>query len=118
MADRTADERSPLIDRDNEAAQPEDDTATTAPSPEKRRTWWQIGWYTTLWLLAGLVAVVFVKGFIDADDVEVCLQPERYSSAKTRAMHMGTRYYNALVGGDAHYPSYGDMAYYLNLTMY
>ena len=79
MADRIADERSPLIERDSEAAQPEqsvDDATKTiaAPSPEKKRSWWQIGWYTILWLSALFVAVVFVKGFIDADDVEVCPQ--------------------------------------------
>ena len=82
MADRPADERSPLLTRTEEDARAvreeegvvaTDQETEAAPSPEKKRTWWQFGW-TVVWsALAIFVAVVFVKGFIDADDVEVCL---------------------------------------------
>ena len=104
MADRIADERSPLIERDSEAAQPEqsvDDATKTiaAPSPEKKRSWWQIGWYTILWLSALSVAVVFVKGFIDADDVEVRLHLISLRSCleKIRAPGMESRAASGLV---------------------
>ena len=80
MSDQPADERSPLLTRTEEdarAVREEEGAIATeeteaAPSPEKKRTWWQFGW-TVVWsALAIFVAVVFVKGFIDADDVEVC----------------------------------------------
>lgn len=39
--------------------------------PETKRTWWTIFWYA-LFTTAGVVILgVFIKGFIDADDVEV-----------------------------------------------
>ena len=72
---RLADERTPLIEPDEEAvrdaAHQEDIPA--APPPEKKRTWWQFAWNVIFAAFAIFVAVVFVKGFIDADDVEVCL---------------------------------------------
>ncbi|KAI0084527.1 mitochondrial carrier [Irpex rosettiformis] len=34
------------------------------------RSWWRIAWYTLLWGSGILFGVLFIKGFIDADDVE------------------------------------------------
>ena len=77
MADRPVDERSPLIERtdeDSEAVREvEEGAVPPTPVPEKKRTWWQIMWNIVLALLAIFVAVVFIKGFIDADDIEVSI---------------------------------------------
>ena len=40
---------------------------------KEKRSWWSIAWYTVLWGLGTFFAVLFIKGFIDADDVEVCI---------------------------------------------
>lgn len=66
-----SDERQPLLvdasnlDDDAEAAILLED----AP-PAKKRSWWMIGWYTILTAAGILLLVLFIKGFIDADDVE------------------------------------------------
>ena len=44
-------------------------------SPKQKRSWWTIGWYTVLAAFGIFFTVLFIKGFIDADDVEVRLQP-------------------------------------------
>ncbi|KAF9817900.1 hypothetical protein IEO21_03094 [Rhodonia placenta] len=60
------DERQPLLtaDPDYDAENP------VADEPIKKRSWWAIGWYTVLTLLGGFALGLFIKGFIDADDVE------------------------------------------------
>ena len=65
MADRPIDERAPLLDRV--------EAGESSPPPEKKRTWWTIGWYAVWTVLGVFVAAVFVKGFIDADDIEVSI---------------------------------------------
>ncbi|KZT38377.1 mitochondrial carrier [Sistotremastrum suecicum HHB10207 ss-3] len=37
---------------------------------EKKRSWWSIFWYTLLTAAGIFILVIFIKGFIDADDVE------------------------------------------------
>lgn len=38
---------------------------------KQKRSWWSIAWYTLLTGLGIFFAVLFIKGFIEADDVEV-----------------------------------------------
>ena len=65
MAEGSIDERAPLLDRA--------EAGELSPPPEKKRTWWTIGWYAVWTVLGVFVAAVFVKGFIDADDIEVSI---------------------------------------------
>ena len=65
MAEGSIDERAPLLDRA--------EAGESSPPPEKKRTWWTIGWYAVWTVLGVFVAAVFVKGFIDADDIEVSI---------------------------------------------
>ncbi|KAI0804708.1 mitochondrial carrier [Irpex lacteus] len=37
---------------------------------KKKRSWWTVGWYALLWAVGIFFAVLFIKGFIEADDVE------------------------------------------------
>ncbi|KAI0919508.1 hypothetical protein AcV5_001558 [Taiwanofungus camphoratus] len=61
-----ADERQPLlVDPEYDAENP-----TGGDPPVKKRKWWVTGWQAILTLL-GIGAIgLFIKGFIDADDVE------------------------------------------------
>ncbi|KAI0922441.1 hypothetical protein AcV7_005974 [Taiwanofungus camphoratus] len=61
-----ADERQPLlVDPEYDAENP-----TGGAPPVKKRKWWVTGWQAILTLL-GIGAIgLFIKGFIDADDVE------------------------------------------------
>ncbi|TFK94462.1 hypothetical protein K466DRAFT_324632 [Polyporus arcularius HHB13444] len=65
MADRSIDEREPLLDRA--------EAGESSPPPEKQRTWWTIGWYAVFTVLGVLATAVFIKGFIDSDDVDVSI---------------------------------------------
>ncbi len=67
MADRPIDEREPLLDRA--------EAGESSPPPEiqKQRTWWTIGWYAVFTVLGVLATAVFIKGFIDSDDVDVSI---------------------------------------------
>ena len=65
MAEGSIDERAPLLDRV--------EAGESSPPPEKKRTWWTIGWYAVWTVLGVFVAAIFVKGFIDADDIEVSI---------------------------------------------
>ena len=38
---------------------------------KRKRSWWTILWYTVLTGLGIFFAVIFIKGFIEADDVDV-----------------------------------------------
>lgn len=70
-------ERQPLLTK------PSDDTttlvgeasdsgsSTPTPSPKQKRSWWSIGWYTVLTLAGAFLLAIFIKGFIDSDDVDV-----------------------------------------------
>lgn len=62
------DEREPLLSRESqiEAGEPE----ASAP-PEKKRSWWTIGWYAVFTVVGVVLLALFIKGFIEADDVEV-----------------------------------------------
>ena len=66
MADRPVDERAPLLDRETQA-----EAGEALPTPKKERTWWTIGWSIVWTVLGVFVLAVFIKGFIDADDVDV-----------------------------------------------
>lgn len=83
----SADERQPLLppaalvsdqelhDEENPAnlaREPAEDVEET----KKKRSWWTILWYTVLGALGIFFAVLFIKGFIDADDVNVSLNDE------------------------------------------
>ncbi|EIW52699.1 mitochondrial carrier [Trametes versicolor FP-101664 SS1] len=61
------DEREPLLSREShiEAGEPE----ASAP-PEKKRSWWTIGWYAVFTVVGVVLLALFIKGFIEADDVE------------------------------------------------
>ncbi|KAI0710858.1 mitochondrial carrier [Earliella scabrosa] len=65
MADRPVDERAPLLDREAQA-----EAGEALPTPKKERTWWTIGWNIVWTVLGVFVLAVFIKGFIDADDVD------------------------------------------------
>jgi hypothetical protein len=41
--------------------------------PKPKRSWWTILWYTVLLGLGIFFTVLFIKGFIEADDVDVSL---------------------------------------------
>ncbi|KZT65524.1 mitochondrial carrier [Daedalea quercina L-15889] len=63
------DEREPLltnVERDPEEQLDDIDDI----SLEKKTSWWTYGWYTMLIVLVGVALGFFIKGFIDADDVE------------------------------------------------
>lgn len=67
------DERTPLLaqnDVENPTSAADDDD-DTPPDVQKKASWWTTAWYTVLGVLGVLFAVIFIKGFIDADDVEV-----------------------------------------------
>ncbi|KAH9934004.1 mitochondrial carrier [Epithele typhae] len=77
MADRPVDERTSLIQPDEERTpllSPGASQAEEVASPEKKRTWGKILWYAVITALAIFTAVIFVKGFTDADDVEFDLR--------------------------------------------
>ncbi|KAH9942810.1 mitochondrial carrier [Amylocystis lapponica] len=64
----TGDERQPLL-----TSTPEYNTESPAlesASPQKKRSWWTTGWYAVLAVLGAVLFALFIKGFIDADDVE------------------------------------------------
>lgn len=69
----SVDERQPLLsiaERDPEE-QLEDDESDDAPLEKKPTTWWTWGWYAVGTVLIAVALGFFIKGFIDADDVEV-----------------------------------------------
>lgn len=75
-----ADERQPLLPPTAlvaDAELPQHDEEAPAQVIEEaevvktERTWWTIAWYSILTALGVFFTVLFVKGFIDADDVEV-----------------------------------------------
>jgi hypothetical protein len=70
------DERAPLLAQDDErydaGAQPEDDDLTSEPQKPTSKTW-QYAWRGFCIVFAVLLIAVFVKGWIDADDVNVSI---------------------------------------------
>lgn len=79
-------DRSPSYNRDeenqNEERQPAEESA--AEEVKQKRSWWSIAWYTLLTGLGIFFAVLFIKGFIDADDVEVCTSyRQHYTTGNT-----------------------------------
>jgi len=74
------DERQPLLPpaaiaseselpvHDEESPQVEEEAEIT--TAKQKRSWWTIGWYSLLTGLGIFFAVLFIKGFIEADDVE------------------------------------------------
>ncbi|OBZ73316.1 hypothetical protein A0H81_06831 [Grifola frondosa] len=59
------DEQRPLL-----PAETSQDESPADPFPEKKRNWRAVGWYAVLTVLSVFALAVFIKGFIDADDVE------------------------------------------------
>jgi hypothetical protein len=83
----TADERAPLLAQDavryDGAAEPEDGDLTSEPQkPEPDSKIWYYAWRGLCIVFGILIIAVFVKGWIDADDVNV--------SALRRAIKFGT----------------------------
>jgi hypothetical protein len=80
----TADERAPLFAQDavryDGAEGPEDDAESQKPEPESKT--WYYAWRGLCVVFGILVIAVFVKGWIDADDVNV--------SALRRVIKFGT----------------------------
>ena len=70
------DERAPLLSHDavrqRTPTPSEGDETINEPQKETSRTWYYV-WRGLLTLFAILVVAVFVKGWIDADDVDVCI---------------------------------------------
>ena len=66
-------ERQPLLGNpqgtDHDVENPSGSAAASPPT--KQRSWWTIGWYAFWSILSIFGLAVFIKGFIDADDVEV-----------------------------------------------
>lgn len=60
---------------DEENGLPADSETDVVVETKKERSWWTITWYTTLIVLGVFLVAMFIKGFIDADDVEVCIRP-------------------------------------------
>ncbi|KAI0643334.1 hypothetical protein C8Q79DRAFT_172917 [Trametes meyenii] len=60
------DEREPLLNRESQVEAGE----ASAP-PEKKRSWWTIGWYAVLTILGAVALALFIKAFVEADDVEL-----------------------------------------------
>lgn len=74
-----ADERAPLLGNNDTRSQDRIDEASDGeesiqPEKETSRTWEYV-WKACLTILAILVIAVFVKGWIDADDVNVSFSP-------------------------------------------
>lgn len=70
----TADERAPLLAQQaapyDADARAEPDDSSSVIAKDASRTWLYI-WRISLGILAIIVLVVFIKGWIDADDVDV-----------------------------------------------
>lgn len=68
-------ERQPLLGSQTEVSgdveNPRDPPAVSPDSSRKGRDWRTIGWYTLLTILIVFTSAIFIKGFIDADDIEV-----------------------------------------------
>ena len=62
------DEREPLLNRESQI-----EAGEAAVAPEKKRSWWTIGWYAAFTIAGAVLLGLFVKAFIDADDVEVSI---------------------------------------------
>jgi hypothetical protein len=107
-----SDERTPLLEGSGggvEAAQndqasertllngresPDDEheeAALLEPPPQPRTKWWYI-WRAFWFVLAALVLAFFIKGWIEADDVEVSRSPTVDHPPKLRAMVLTFNY--------------------------
>ena len=75
--DLAPDERAPLLGQDNArrdtGTPPEDSEALIEPQKAASRTW-EFAWKGFLTVLAILVIAIFVKGWIEADDVNVSVR--------------------------------------------
>ncbi|CCL98875.1 uncharacterized protein FIBRA_00882 [Fibroporia radiculosa] len=93
-----ADERQPLLTHvyDEETADPVE--------VEKKTNWWTIGWYAVIAALCATTLGLFIKGFIDADDVDVRTLCARTTSTKLEGVFaiqfdLGKALKSALGGG-------------------
>ncbi|CAL1702562.1 unnamed protein product [Somion occarium] len=59
-----------LVDENTEGT----GVASAGSPPEKKRSWWSIGWYTVATVVGLFLLAIFIKGFIDADDVDFDLK--------------------------------------------
>lgn len=79
------DERAPLLQhadvRQRTPTPSECDDTIDEPQKATSRTWFYV-WRSLLALFVILVVVVFVKGWIDADDVDVCIPQSRNSQPR------------------------------------
>jgi hypothetical protein len=77
----TLDERAPLLSHDaarQHTPTPSESGDIIDPDKATSKTWYYV-WRGLLAVFAILVVAVFVKGWIEADDVDVCIsQPSRY----------------------------------------
>ncbi|KAG6889471.1 hypothetical protein C0995_000998 [Termitomyces sp. Mi166 len=64
------DERQPLLASTSNNAHTLESEGGVPPKPLERRNWNKLTYRIILWLIGAAVLVVFVKGFIDADDVD------------------------------------------------
>ncbi|GJE99970.1 hypothetical protein PsYK624_162470 [Phanerochaete sordida] len=87
----SADERQPLLPPaalvSDQELHDEENPANLAREPAEdveetktKRSWWTILWYTVLGALGIFFAVLFIKGFIDADDVNFDLKKALWSA--------------------------------------
>ena len=81
MTGRPTDERAPLLERDDQV-----EAGDTAATPQQKRTWWTVGWYTVFALLGAFILGVFVKGVIDSDDVDVSTSFAPESKGRVRCI--------------------------------
>ncbi|KAG6810108.1 hypothetical protein H0H92_013271 [Tricholoma furcatifolium] len=64
----STDERQPLLGETSTDHLAEEGRVSPKPQP---RNWIKIATLIFLWVLGGAVLAVFIKGFLDADDVDV-----------------------------------------------
>ena len=70
----------PVHDEENPTPVEQDSELVTEKKP---RSWGTIAWYTFWTTLGIFFAVIFIKGFIDADDVEVCTTYQQEPTLRT-----------------------------------
>ena len=69
-----ANERQPLLDPQRDAVRADFEDSLGEPEalpPRRKRSKAEIAWYILLGLLSAFVLAVFIKGFIDSEDVDV-----------------------------------------------
>lgn len=84
MPPQPIDEQTPLLDPEAQVAA---DSERPVPPQEKRtRTWWTTAWHTILAALGVVALLLFIKGVIDTDDVDVSV-PQLQSPRLSGEVH-------------------------------